>query len=112
MRETESSAEFVVAEGWAEAEGGESGCALARGVSCYLFSFGTFFVAGRPFTRARGSQRSFGCEDYALAAGGSRVLNCWSFGAQAEEHVAAAEVGLGRVVERVLLEDLALRLCA
>ena len=50
--------------------------------------------------------RGFGREDYALCASVScGVLRCRGFDAEAEEHFAAAEVGLGSVIEDVLFLD-------
>jgi len=78
---------------------------LERGFADYLFAFGTDFVAGWVFIRVRLMRRSFGCEDYSFVAGRSGVVPCWGFDAEAQEHVAAAEVGLGSVVESVLFLD-------
>jgi len=77
---------------------------LARGFWDYLFAFGTDFVARRVLIR-RLLRRSFGCEDYSFVAGRSGFVRCRGFDAEAQEHVAAAEVGLGSVVERVLFLD-------
>ena len=104
VREAESGAEFVVAEGGAETEGGQRRGGLARGFGYDVFAFGTFFVAGR-FLRGWPVRGSFGCEDYSLAAAALRLAGGWGFDAQAQEHVAAAEVVLGGVVEGVLFSD-------
>jgi hypothetical protein len=104
VREAESGAEFVVAEGGAETEGGQRRGGLARGFGYDVFAFGTFFVAGR-FLRGWPVRGSFGCEDYSLAAAALRLAGGWGFDAQAQEHVAAAEVALGGVVEGVLFSD-------
>jgi len=102
--EAEGGAEFVVAEGGAEAEGDQGFCVLAGGLGDYLFAFGADFVAGGLFVLL-GRRRGFGCEDYSFGFAGGIVEGCGSFDAEAEEHVALAEVGLGRVVEGVLFLD-------
>ena len=67
-----------------------------------MFAFGTDFIAGWELTRLPPLRRRFGCEDYSLPP--ARLAAVWrgSFGAEAQEHVAAAEVRLGSVVESVL----------
>ncbi len=70
----------------------------------YLFAFGADFVAGWFFVLL-GRRRGFGGEDYSFGFVGGIVVGCGGFNAEAEEHVALAEVGLGRVVEGVLFLD-------
>ena len=71
-----------------------------------LFAFGADFVTRLALSRGVILRRSLGGEDYSLSAAcGWDVLWGRSFDAQAEEHFAAAEVGLGGVVECVLFLD-------
>ena len=103
--EAEGGAEFVVAEGGAEAEGDEGFCVLAGRLGDGSFAFGADFVAGWVGALVA-RRRGFRGEDYTFrAAIGCSVAVGWGFDAEAEEHFAEAEVGLGSVVEGVLFAE-------
>lgn len=70
-----------------------------------MFAFGTDFVGGW-LVVSLPQWRGFRGEDYSFFARcGWGILWGWGFDAQAEEHCAAAEVGLGGVVEDVLFAE-------
>jgi hypothetical protein len=106
---TKTGAVFLVVELRLEAQTREGGAPIA-GVAGDCFPFEAFFVAasfpGR-VALARGRLRG---EDYATDADAvsTGVSRGCMFGADAEEAATAAQIGMGRVVERVGFENAAL----
>ena len=105
--EGEAGAEFLIAEGWAKAEGEESVDEFF-GMAEGQFAFGTLLVAGTLFGFGISScwgRRGFGGEDSSGAAGWLVGRGGGSFDAHAEQAASTAEGGVGCVEERILFED-------